>query len=129
MKPRTIWKVARPAGSQEAVSLKDASGLTVGYVLGYWTRAPVGGLLCFPSRSLARRFAWLYGRARPGEKVAVYKGAGQHPVPLPDRYLVDSRLSYREARRLWDGVSVAKGIAWPMGTVAYRHIKLITRDA
>ena len=111
------YKVVRADGARylSAFAVRD---LQVEYQLGKWTRAPIGGILCFEYLHQARIFTSVVIMPE------IFEVIGIDPVPLP---AVRSRTANNmyDARSIWiqRHDPLYRADTWPEGTLAFEAVK------
>jgi len=102
------------------------SDLIVEYHIDKWVEAPVGGLLVFNNKNLARSFAY---DSDGVQHYDVFTCKVEEPVKLPECNIFPTiDQAFESFVKLWNGQEISElRSRWPLGTEAYRKVKLIEK--
>jgi hypothetical protein len=120
-----VYKVVREDRGRFKSAVMGDTEFAAHYVVGEFTHAPIGGLLCFPTVEEAIAFMGMCEAYNPKHDFAVFSADGEGKVDLP-AYAASARVR-KLVEDVWNYIYDSHSFQWPPTTIAFERVRLLER--
>jgi hypothetical protein len=120
-----VYKVVREDRGRFKSAVMGDTEFAAHYVVGEFTHAPIGGLLCFPTVEEAIVFMGRCEAFHPEHDFAVFSAEGEGRMVLP--HCSASVKIRKVVEEVWKGTCDCHNYSWPPTTIAFERVRLLER--